>query len=104
MPFQTPAVPVPSFLERFRHGLLVDDQVGDHFLHAAHPLLELLVLLGNGLPLKRQIISLDYNVQRIRPTNLGLFLLEHGPHPFYQDHGVPRRPCSRIHRDIIVRP
>ena len=41
----------PSFLECLRHGLLVDDQVGDHLLHAAHPLLEFLVLLGHGLPL-----------------------------------------------------
>ena len=62
MPFQTPAVPVPSFLERLRHGLLVDDQVSDHFLYTAHPLLELLVLLGHGFPLEGQIISLDYNV------------------------------------------
>ena len=51
MPFQTPAVPVPSLLERLRHGLLVDDQVGDDLLYAAHPLFELLVLLGYGLPL-----------------------------------------------------
>ena len=70
MPFQTPAVPVPSFLERLRHGLLVDDQVGDHFLHAAHPLLELLVLFGHGLTLKGQIISLDYNVKGQDPPTL----------------------------------
>ena len=63
MPFQTPAVPVPSFLECLRHGLLVNDQVGHHLLHAAHSLLELLVLLGHGLPLEGQIISLDYNVK-----------------------------------------
>ena len=55
-------MPVPTLLERLRHGLLVYDQIGDHFLHAAHPLLELLVLLGHGLPLEGQIISLDYNV------------------------------------------
>ena len=54
---------VPAFLERLRHSLLVDDQIGDHFFHAAHSLLELLVLLGHGLPLKGQIISLDYNVK-----------------------------------------
>ena len=47
----TMSMTVPSFLERLRHGLLVDDQVGDHFFHTAHPLLELLVLLGHGLPL-----------------------------------------------------
>ena len=56
-------MPVPMFLERLRHGLLVNDQVGNHLLHAAHPLLELLVLLDHGLPLKGQIISLDYNVK-----------------------------------------
>ena len=104
MPFQTPTVPVPSFLERLGHGLLVDDQVGNHFFHTAHPLLELLVLLGHGLPLKGQIVSLDYNAQRTRPANLGLLLLEHGPHPFYQDCRVPRRPCGRVHWNIIVRP
>ena len=103
MPFQTSTVPVPTFLERFGHSLLVDNQVGNHFLHAAHPLFELLILLGHGLPLKRQIVSLDYNAQRIRPANLGL-LLEHGPHPFDQDRRVPRRPCSHVHWDIIVRP
>ena len=63
MPLQTPAVPIPSFLERLRHGLLIDDQIGDHLLHAAHPLLELLVLLGHSLPLEGQIISLDCNVK-----------------------------------------
>ena len=89
MPLQTPAVPVPSFLERLRHGLLVDDQIGDHFLHTAHPPLELLVFLGHSLLLKGQIISLDYNVKRTRPANLGLLLLEHGPHPFHQDRGIP---------------
>ena len=104
MPFQTPAVPVPTFLERLRHGLLVNDQVSDHFLHAAHPLPELFILLGHGLPLEGQIVSLDYNALRTRPANLGLLLLEHSPHPFHQDHGVPRRPCGRIHWDIIVRP
>ena len=62
MPFQAPAVSVPSLLERLRHGLLIDDQISDHLLHAAHPLLELLVLFGHGLPLEGQIISLDYNV------------------------------------------
>ena len=50
-------------LERLGHGLLVNDQVGHHFLHAAHPLLELLVFLDHGLPLEGQIISLDYNVK-----------------------------------------
>ena len=35
VPFQTPAVSVPSLLERLCHGLLVHDQVGDHFFHAA---------------------------------------------------------------------
>ena len=70
MPFQTSAVPVPSLLERLRHGLLVDDQVGNHFFHAAHPLLELLILLGHGLPLKGQIISLDYNAKGQDPPTL----------------------------------
>ena len=56
-------MPVPSFLECLCHGLLVDNQVGDHFLHTTHPLLELLVLLGHGLPLRGQIISLNYNVK-----------------------------------------
>ena len=51
MPFQTPTVPVPTFLERLGHSLLIDNQVGNHFLHAAHPLLELLVFLGHGFPL-----------------------------------------------------
>ena len=51
MPFQTPAVPVPTFLERLGHSLLINNQVGDHFLHAAHPLLEFLVFLGHGFPL-----------------------------------------------------
>ena len=104
MPFQTPAVPVPTFLERFSHGLLVNYQVGNHFLHAAHPSLELLILLDHGLPLKGQIISLDYNIQRTRPTNLGLLLFQHGPHPFHQDCGVPRHPCGRIHWNVVVRP
>ena len=63
VPFQTPAVSVPSLLERLRHGLLVDNQISDHLLHAAHPLLELLVFLDHGLPLEGQIISLDYNVK-----------------------------------------
>ena len=63
-------MPVPSLLERLRHGLLVDDQVGDHLLYAAHPLLELLVLLGHHLSLKRQIISLDYNVKGQDPPTL----------------------------------
>ena len=61
---------VPTFLERLRHGLLVDDQVGDHFLHAAHPLLELLVLLGHSFPLEGQIISLDDNVKGQDPPTL----------------------------------
>ena len=104
MPLQTPAVPIPSFLERLCHGLLIDDQIGDHFLDPAHPLLELLVFLGHGLPLEGQIVSLDYNAQRTRPANLGLLLLEHGPHPFYQDCGVPRRPRGRVHWDVIIRP
>ena len=51
MPFQTPAVSVSALLERLRHSLLVDDQIGDHLLYAAHPLLEFLVLLGHSLPL-----------------------------------------------------
>ena len=50
-------------LERLRHGLLVDDQIGDHFFHPAHPLLELLVFLSHGLPLKGQIVSLDYSIK-----------------------------------------
>ena len=70
VPFQTPAVSVSSLLERLRHGLLVDDQVGDHFFYAAHPLLELLVLLGHGLPLLGQIISLDENVKGQDPPTL----------------------------------
>ena len=70
MPFQTPAVPVPTLLEHFCHGLLIDDQVGDHLLHPAHPLLELLVLLGYGLQLKGQIISLDYGVKGQDPPTL----------------------------------
>ena len=53
-------MPVSSLLKRFRHSLLVDYQVGNHLLHAAHPLFELLVLLDHGLPLWGQIISLDY--------------------------------------------
>ena len=104
MPFQTPTVTVPSFLERFGHGLLVNYQISDHFLHAAHPFLELLVLLGHGLPLEGQIVSLDYNAQRTRPANLGLLLFQHGPHPFHQYRGVPRRPCGRVHWDVIVWP
>ena len=88
MPLQTPAVPVPTFLEHLGHSLLIDNQVGNHFLHTAHSLLELLVFLGHGLPLEGQIVSLDYNAQRTRPTNLGLLLLEHGPHPLHQDRGV----------------
>ena len=63
VPFQAPAVTVPTFLEHFPHGLLVHDQVGDHFLHAAHSFLELLVLLGYSFPLERLIISLDYIVK-----------------------------------------
>ena len=70
MPLQTPAVSVSSFLERLRHGLLVDDQISDHLLHAAYPLFELLVLLGYGLPLEGQIISLDYNVKGQDPPTL----------------------------------
>ena len=54
---------VPMFLEHFHHGLLVNDQVGDHFLHAAHLFLDLLVFLGHGFPLERLIISLDYIVK-----------------------------------------
>ena len=104
MPFQTPAVTVPTFLEHFRHGLLINDQVGDHFLYAAHPLLELLVFLDHDLPLEGQIVSLDYNIQRTRPANLGLLLFQHGPHPFHQYSGIPQRPHGRIHWNIIVRP
>ena len=63
MPFQAPVVTVSTFLERFHHGLLIDDQVSHHFLHTAHPFLELLVFLGHGLPLERPIISLDYIVK-----------------------------------------
>ena len=70
MPFQTPAVPVPSLLERLHHGLLIDDQVGNHFLYAAHPLLELLVLLGHGLSLYGQIVSLDFSVKGQDPPTL----------------------------------
>ena len=70
MPFQTPAVPVPTFLERFCHGLLIDDQVSHHLLYTAHPFLELLVFLGHGHPLEGQIISLDYNVKGQDPPTL----------------------------------
>ena len=63
-------MPVPSFLERFRHGLLIDYQVGDHLLYAAHPFLELLVLFGHGLSLQGQIISLDYNAKGQDPPTL----------------------------------
>ena len=63
-------MPVSSLLERLRHGLLVDDQVGDHLLHAVQPLFELLVLLGHGLPLEGQIISLDYNAKGQDPPTL----------------------------------
>ena len=63
-------MPVPTFLERLGHGLLVDNQVGNHFLHAAHPPFELLVLLGHGLSLEGQIISLDYNAKGQDPPTL----------------------------------
>ena len=61
-------MPVPTFLERFGHRLLVDDQVvddqvSDHLLHTAHPLLELLVFLYHDFLLEGQIISLNYNVK-----------------------------------------
>ena len=61
---------VPTLLERLCHGLLVDNQVGNHFLYTAYPLLELLVPLGHGLPLEGQIISLDYNVKGQDPPTL----------------------------------
>ena len=70
MPFQTPAVSVPSFLEHLRHGLLVDDQIGHHLLYAAHPLLELLILLDHSLLLEGQIISLDEKVKGQDPPTL----------------------------------
>ena len=54
---------VSTFLERSHHGLLIHDQVSDHFLNAAHPFLELFVLLDYGFLLERQIISLDYIVK-----------------------------------------
>ena len=104
MPFQAPAVSVPSLLERLGHGLLVNYQISDHFLHPAYPLFELIVLLGHGLPLEGQIVSLDYNAQRTRPTNLCLLLFQHGPHPFHQDSGIPRSPRGRIHWNVVVRP
>ena len=44
--------------------------VGHHLLHTAHPLFELLVLLGHGLPLEGQIISLDYNIKGQDPPTL----------------------------------
>ena len=97
-------MPVPTFLERLSHGLLINDQIGNHLFHAAHPFLELLVLLDDGLPLEGQIVSLDYNVQKTRPANLGLLLFQHGPHPFHQYSGIPRRPCGRIHWNVVVRP
>ena len=50
-------------LERLRHGLLINDQVSNHFLHAAHLFLELLVVLDHSFPLERLIISLDYIVK-----------------------------------------
>ena len=63
-------MPVPTLLERLSHSLLVDDQIGDHLLHAAHPLLELLVLLGHGLLLYGQIVSLNYSVKGQDPPTL----------------------------------
>ena len=63
MPLEAPAVLVPSFLECLHHGLLVDDQVCDHLLHATQPLLELLVLPGHSFVLERQIFSLDYIIK-----------------------------------------
>ena len=61
---------VPTLLERLSHCLLINNQVGNHFLHTTHPFLELLVLLGHCLPLKAQIISLDYNVKGQDPPTL----------------------------------
>ena len=63
-------MPVPTFLECLGHGLLVNNQVGDHLLHAAHPFLELLVLLGHRLPLEGQIVSFNYNVKGQDPPTL----------------------------------
>ena len=63
-------MPVSSLLERLRHGLLVDDQVGHHLLYTAHPLLKLLVLLGHRFPLEGQVISLDYNAKGQDPPTL----------------------------------
>ena len=70
MPFQASAVTVPTFLERLHHSLLVNNQVSDHFLHTAHPLLEVLVFLGHGLLLERQIISPNYNIKGQDPPTL----------------------------------
>ena len=61
---------VSSLLEHLRYGLLVDDQVGNHLLHTAHPLLGLLVLLGHSLLLEGQIVSLDYSVKGQDPPTL----------------------------------
>ena len=63
MPFQAPAVSVSTFLEHLHHGLLVNDQIHNHLLHTAHPLLELLVLLGHRFALEEQIVSLDYIIK-----------------------------------------
>ena len=63
MPFQAPTVTVSTFLEHFHHGLLIDNQISNHFLNATHPFLELLVFLDHSLPLERPIISLDYIVK-----------------------------------------
>ena len=63
MPLQASTVLIPTFLECLHHGLLIDNQVSDHFLDAAHPFLELFVFPDHSLPLERLIISLDYIVK-----------------------------------------
>ena len=65
---QASTVPIPPFLERLGHSLLIDNQVGDHFFDAGHPLLQLLVLLGHRFPLERQMsaqaISLEDKIRQ----------------------------------------
>ena len=57
MTSQASTVLVPTLLERLGHGLLIDNEVGHHFLDARHPLLQLLIFLDHDLTLERQTLA-----------------------------------------------